>query len=236
MIRAVFFDLFETLITEFDPNREKRIPVGTRLDLDAKGFRKEWRARRRERHTGAYKDYPEVLRDIHRAMQVEEGVLDEDLIQTLNAERLTAKAAPFSRIRNDVLGLLHDLRDMELVIGLITNSEHEDVVAWPKSDLSPFFNDAVFSHKVGYMKPDPEIYHIACQRTGVRPEEAVFVGDGGSNELEGAANIGMMPIRAAWFSVQWAQITGSELRNEKDSAYPRLAIPGDLLPILREFT
>jgi putative hydrolase of the HAD superfamily len=236
LIRAVFFDLFETLITEFDPNREEKIPAGTRLGLDAEVFRKEWRARRRERHTGAYNDYPEVLRDIYQAIQVEEGGLDEDMIQTLNTERLAAKAAPFSKIRDDILELLYGLRDMELVIGLITNSEPEDVAAWPESDLSPFFDDAVFSHKVGYMKPDPEIYHIACQRTCVKPRESVFVGDGGSNELGGAANIGMMPLRAAWFSVQWTQITGSELRNEKDSAYPRLATPVDLLPTLREFT
>ncbi len=231
MVRAVFFDLFETLMTEFDPPWEGKSPVGTRLGLDAQGFRKEWTARRRGRHTGAYADYRAILREICHAMGV---APDEDLIQTLYAERLAAKAVPFSRIRKDIIHLLGDLGKMELGIGLITNSEPEEVNAWPTSELAPFFHDAVFSHEIGYMKPDPEIYRIACRRMGVKPRESVFVGDGGSNELEGAAKVGMMPLRAAWFSVQWAQATGAELRNERDAAYQRLGAPGELITFIRQ--
>jgi putative hydrolase of the HAD superfamily len=231
MIRAVFFDLYETLITEFDPGWKRKMPIGTRLGLDPEAFRGEWRARRRERHTGFYRDYRAVLREICRSMG---KTVDRELIEKLYAERVAAKAAPFSRIRKDITSLLQDLREMGLKLGLISNSEPEEVMAWPKCDLAPFFDDAVFSHEAECMKPDPEIYRIACRRMGVRSEESAFVGDGGSNELEGAAAAGMMPLRAAWYSAQWVKVTGSEIRNEGDAAYLRVDTPGRLVTFLRD--
>jgi putative hydrolase of the HAD superfamily len=53
----------------------------------------------------------------------------------------------------------------------------------------------VFSVEVGICKPDPEIYLTACRRLGVEPRECVYVGDGGSRELTGAAAVGMTPVR-----------------------------------------
>ena len=154
MIEAVFFDLYETL-------GNKKIPLGERLGLGAERFREEWRARRRPRHTGAYRDYRAVLREICETMG---ETPDEDLIQTLYTERCNAKTAPLREIRRDILGLLEDLEEMKLRIGLITNSEPEEVSAWPRSDLAPFFDDAVFSHKVRYMKPDPDLIIDTCNK------------------------------------------------------------------------
>jgi len=161
MIEAVFFDLYETLVTEFDPGWKKKTPLGERLGLGVERFREEWRARRRPRHTGAYRDYRAVLREICETMG---ETPDEDLIQTLYTERCNAKTAPLREIRRDILGLLEDLEEMKLRIGLITNSEPEEVSAWPRSDLAPFFDDAVFSHKVRYMKPDPDLIIDTCNK------------------------------------------------------------------------
>ena len=41
---------------------------------------------------------------------------------------------------------------------------------------------------------------LSCERLGVAPEEAVFVGDGGSSELEGAAGAGIRPYQAFWYN------------------------------------
>lgn len=48
-----------------------------------------------------------------------------------------------------------------------------------------------FSCELGVRKPDPEIYLAATRRLNVQPDECVFVGDGGSNELYGAHELGM---------------------------------------------
>lgn len=41
------------------------------------------------------------------------------------------------------------------------------------------------------VKPEPEIYRIALESLGVRPDQSVFVGDGGSDELRGAREMGI---------------------------------------------
>ena len=56
------------------------------------------------------------------------------------------------------------------------------------------------------MKPEPEIFTLACERTEVVPDEVIFVGDGGFDELAGAAAVGMVPIHATWYrdrEVDW---------------------------------
>ena len=44
------------------------------------------------------------------------------------------------------------------------------------------------------LKPDPEIYLLSLSRLGVTPSDALFVGDGGSRELEGAKAVGMKTV------------------------------------------
>lgn len=49
----------------------------------------------------------------------------------------------------------------------------------------------VFSCNVGLLKPDRQIYELAMEHLNVSPEQCLFVGDGGSNELCGAKSAGM---------------------------------------------
>ena len=47
---------------------------------------------------------------------------------------------------------------------------------------------------------------LACDRLGIVPAKAVFVGDGGFDELQGAAAVGMRPIQARWYyarEIEW---------------------------------
>ena len=52
----------------------------------------------------------------------------------------------------------------------------------------------VYSHEVGWMKPDPRIYRLACARLNVTPQEAVFVDDLQAG-VDGALHIGMRAIK-----------------------------------------
>ena len=44
------------------------------------------------------------------------------------------------------------------------------------------------------MKPDREIYELACTGLGVDPSDCLFVGDGANDELRGAERAGMTPV------------------------------------------
>jgi epoxide hydrolase-like predicted phosphatase len=52
----------------------------------------------------------------------------------------------------------------------------------------------VYSHEVGWMKPDPRIYLTACERLHVRPEDTVFLDDVQAC-VDGARSIGMKAVR-----------------------------------------
>jgi len=58
----------------------------------------------------------------------------------------------------------------------------------------PLFDATVFSCLAGVRKPDPAIYLLATEQLAVRPEECLYIGDGSSHELTGAANVGMHPV------------------------------------------
>lgn len=56
------------------------------------------------------------------------------------------------------------------------------------------FHQIIESSKVGLRKPDPRIYHLACEKMGVEPPEVVFLDDLGIN-LKPARELGMTTIK-----------------------------------------
>ena len=135
---------------------------------------------------------------------------------------MSEKLLPFNSIRADIIELLADLRTQHIKIGLISNCTEEEVQYWGKSELSPYFDDVIFSFEAGFAKPDKQIYLLSCERLGVAPEEAVFVGDGGSSELEGAAGAGIRPYQAYWYNTNI------------QTNYMKLDQPLDLLKIITQ--
>jgi epoxide hydrolase-like predicted phosphatase len=51
----------------------------------------------------------------------------------------------------------------------------------------------IYSHEAGISKPDSRIYHLACDRLGVRPEEMIFLDDVAAN-VTGARDLGARGI------------------------------------------
>ncbi len=59
--------------------------------------------------------------------------------------------------------------------------------------IADAFNELVISAEVGVTKPDPRIYHLALERLGVQPGEAVFVDDFKEN-IEAARALGIHTV------------------------------------------
>ena len=59
------------------------------------------------------------------------------------------------------------------------------------------FATTLFAAEVGYIKPDPRIFEIACQRLACRPDELVHVGDDLQTDVAGARAAG---VRAVWLN------------------------------------
>ncbi|GGG72212.1 HAD family hydrolase [Paenibacillus radicis (ex Gao et al. 2016)] len=224
-VKAVFFDLFETLISEF-VNGSRKAARSTLLEealgVDSSLFRTEWNARQQQRMDGTYSDFPSVIAEI---LKVLDHPVDNDIIEALHRERIAEKAIVFSSLDQRILRMLEQVQELGIKICLISNCTQEEVTAWHSSELAACFDAALFSYQVKAAKPNPEIYQLACEKMGVSPAESLFVGDGGSNELEGAAKVGMTAYQATWFVPPYI--------SERIKGYPKLAEPLELLEQIR---
>lgn len=226
-VDAVVFDLFETLVTEFDPQWCPRPSTGDRLGVPNDVFNDVWRSRHADRMTSDV-DFRDVLRE---ACSAAGTVIDRRLnqiIESLHTERLAAKAKPLLAAEPRVLDALGRLRDNGLKLGLLSNCSVEEVAAWDRSPFAPLFEQAVFSYRVGLAKPDRAAYAHTCRQLGVAPHRAIFVGDGGSDELAGAVAAGLAAYRARWFVDQWPVARRSR-DTDRICRYPALMSPHDLV-------
>lgn len=110
--------------------------------------------------------------------------------------RLTAERR-FGEPRPDAPEVLHALRERGLRIGVLSNCTAELPAYFADLPIAPFVDTAVFSFTSRLAKPDPRIYRECCAQLGVAPEDCLFVGDGGSDELPGARAVGMRAIHLA---------------------------------------
>ena len=235
-MKAVIFDLYETLVTHFDPDwAPPRRSIAQRLGVDESIFKDLWPRFDNAWDAGEIGRYEEALTQL-----CGEAAVDPDmaLLAELSDERRIIEARPFGTIEPGVVEMVVALKQLGLKLGVITNVNNLGAALWADCVLAPSFDVFVASHEVGILKPDQRVYQLACRRLGVQPAEAIFVGDGGANELFGAAQVGMKPYWCTWFLDRWpVGITpngfpGGEWRQRPINGKPpynRLARPQELL-------
>ena len=157
--------------------------VAQTLGLPVEDFQREYVNHRPARTTGQL-DYAASLRYIVRKLGEKSP---ESTLKTLAERRQFAFTAHLRCIEPEILDMLNEITTSGIRLGLISNTDGSEVLDWTNSPLSNFFEIAIFSHAVGVAKPDPHIYQHACQNLGVAPSDCIFIGDGNSDELRGAA-------------------------------------------------
>lgn len=90
-----------------------------------------------------------------------------------------------------VLNTLHHSKKLALV----SNFDHPPHVhsVLSKLGLTPYFDSVVISAEVGVKKPDPRIFDAALEQTGIKPEEAIYIGDT-EDDTKAAYAAGIVPI------------------------------------------
>ena len=88
--------------------------------------------------------------------------------------------------------VLRALSDRGYALGIITNGPVANQEGKIHAlGLSKWMKAVVVSQAVGLEKPDPAIFHLACRRLEVAPEEAWHVGDHPQNDVIGARRAGL---------------------------------------------
>lgn len=221
MIATVFFDLYETLITEWENGERKAVYSTDKLGIDPEIYAKEWKKQKELQMVGQYGSYRHALQNMLDSLDVS---TEGEILNALEREREAGKAASFEKIDTRILSVLKSLKHMGLKLGLISNCTHEDITAWESCALAPFFDDVFFSFKEGLSKPDPKVYQLVCQRLKSEPDQSLFIGDGGSNELYGARAYGLNACQATWFIP----------KEFRDRAFPQLTSPDQILGLINK--
>ena len=229
-MKIVIFDLFETLVSEFDAGHPSTTEVAQTLQLSVEDFQREYVNHRPARTTGQL-DYAASLRYIVRKLG---GKSSDSTIKTLTERRQSAFTAHLRCIEPDILDMLNEITTSGIRIGLISNTDGSEVLDWINSPLAPFFEVPIFSHAVGMAKPNPHIYQHACKNLGVAPSDCIFIGDGNSDELRGAAQVGMLPFCAAWFLRQHTDILGEDIVMRRAAGHPALYHPSEVAERVRD--
>jgi HAD superfamily hydrolase (TIGR01509 family) len=193
---AILFDLYETLVTERDTVQTRAGSLGEALGLDPKLYRPRWKALRPRVVRGEL-SLAQALHDIGSQLGVAVG---SETVQRLCLQRAREKVVVFERIDPDLAAMIRALRDEGLRLAVLSNALAEDVSSWPGCSLDGLFDVEMFSFAAGVAKPDPAIYEEALRRLDVTTADAVFIGDGGDDELGGATRVGLRAYRAGWYA------------------------------------
>ena len=100
-----------------------------------------------------------------------------------------------TELYQDVEKTLDILRKRGLKIGLITNGLESDIKeVLPRVGLTDFFDVEVTSDLVSKIKPHKEIFLHALEKLGIKPQEAMHVGDKVERDYEGAKRCGLKAL------------------------------------------
>lgn len=94
----------------------------------------------------------------------------------------------------DVEGCLRSLKKLGLTLAVVSNWDAGLEGLLRGMRLLPYFDEVVSSAVVGYRKPDPVIFDLACEKLGVDPADVVHVGDRPDADGDGAAAAGIRPL------------------------------------------
>ena len=95
---------------------------------------------------------------------------------------------------DDVADTLPRLRAEGYVVGVITNMASTGSQVSRDMGLDSLADFIVTSGEVGQGKPHPPIYLTALARANVGPSEAIMVGDSVTGDVEGAMAVGITPV------------------------------------------
>ena len=204
MIKAVFFDLYQTLI-HYDPPREEHLakiigdngievtPDVLRRPMviaDEFIYREHARLpisqRNKEEQTSLFIEYQSMLLK-------EAGINPTaELVRSIMANMQQIK---FNRVLfDDVLPSLKRLKQKGLILGLISNVDSDVNPLLNKLGLTPLLQVVATSLDTGYHKPQPEIFKEAARQAGVKAQESMYIGDQYQIDILGSKGAGMQGI------------------------------------------
>jgi putative hydrolase of the HAD superfamily len=204
MVKAVFFDLYHTLV-RYEPPQEELEAKALKdfgIDVSPEALRRPLavadefiyqQIARRPLSQRSPEEKMALYAQYQRTLIKEAGIeAGENIILGLlgKMQQVKMKLVLF----DDVTPTLDDLKGRGLALGLISNVERDMTETITGLGLSSRLDVVVTSQDAGCAKPQPEIFREAAKRAGVQPSEAIYVGDQYQVDILGARGAGMKGI------------------------------------------
>jgi putative hydrolase of the HAD superfamily len=188
---AVIFDLFGTLIPSASTEERDAISfeLAELLGVDGLAFADIVRATFDERMRGELGGLRETYSTLAERLG---GSPDPDQLSQAIQRRL--------EFSHQLLGVqeaapvLRTLQEAGIKVGVVTDCSIETPEIWEATWLHGAVGAVSFSCFLGSRKPDARNYLVVTEQLDVEPSACLYVGDGGSQELSGARNLGMAAV------------------------------------------
>jgi HAD superfamily hydrolase (TIGR01549 family) len=208
VIKAVFFDWFNTL-ARYDPPREEteslvlrelgfdvpleKVRAGV-FTADRGWFEENTRSPIRKRsvaeQANMYMQYQQTVLatvgiDIHGKPQI----LGK-LVKRMQETSLKMHFVLFQ----DVLPAMQKVKERKLIIGILTNLDRDMTPLCRELGLDKYVDFVITTSEVGADKPNAPIFLAALKRVSVQAAEAIHVGDQYQVDVLGARGVGIKPL------------------------------------------
>ena len=211
--------MYETLITMYASPVYFGTQIAEDIGIPVNEFLKDWNGTEQDRSVGNA-----TFEEAVASVMQKHGCDCERKLKEVAFKRIAAKRECFLHLHPQILPMLSELKKRGIKIGLISNCFSEEAVVIRESILFPFFDAAYLSYEQGIQKPDPEIFGRCMRGLNVQPEECLYVGHGGSQELETAREMKMKALQAAWYFQE-----GTAYPQKRKGSFPSLETPLDVL-------
>lgn len=157
-------------------------------------------------------DQPEKLK-------VSDKMIDQHNAGTLSYEDVASKMANLAEVdraevdaymqghqpNSRLVDFIRDNLRGKYKIGLLSNSGADWFYQIFSANEQALFDDVVLSYKVGFIKPQPQIFELALKNLGVTAQQAVFIDDI-AGYCNGARGVGMQAIHYRDFNQMKAEL------------------------------
>lgn len=188
-LKAVIFDMDNTLFEFVDAQVRgckavvERLGTGNKIDLFDFFLRRDF----------CFEDHQNIA-DYMQSLGINDDVKYSECCSAYESAKL-GYLKPYEGIRM----CLGRLRRRGLRLAVVTDATRENADArLRKTGLARYFDLVVALEETGKRKPNPDPIRLALERLGVRPEEALFVGDSLVRDVAAGKATGVATVYAAY--------------------------------------
>ena len=188
---AVIFDLFGTLVDDFGSSAgQMNQELAAALGVPYEPFMQLWSQTLQMRAIGAFQTVEASIEHVCRAMEMQVGAEQIKRAVEIRLQYIRQALKP----RPNAEATLAQLKHQGHKLGLLSNCSIEIPILWRETAFANLIDTPIFSSRARLKKPDPRIYHLACERVGTMPDSCLYIADGEDYELAAAAKVGLHPV------------------------------------------